>query len=296
MKKYLPWLDRHARFQPLKAVVFAACLAPGALHAYWWAAGELGGRAVNELIHGSGLWAMRFLVISLAVTPLNRSLDWSRLLTVRRMLGVTAGAYAIIHFLLYVVEQKFAPVVVITEIIKRFYLTIGFVALAGLVALTATSTDKSVRKLGRAWKRLHWLVYPIGGLALWHYALQSKANVSDAVFLSGLFTWLILWRALPDGWRRPVVTYPALAACATVLTAGIEASWYGLVSGVDPWRVLAANQSIEFGFRPAHWVLITTVGITAIIAVRRWMTPRTGRAINAGRSSGPIRAGTANGS
>lgn len=276
-----PWMDRHGRFLPLKAVVVALGLGPGAIYGYWWATGELGGRAVNDVIHATGLWAIRFLLVTLAITPFARLLHWNRLLSVRRIIGVTAASYATIHLLLYVVEQKYAPLLVLSEIISRFYLTIGFVALVGLIALTVTSTDASVRRMGRAWKRLHWLVYPITVLALWHYALQSKANVSEAVFAAGLFVWLLLWRGLPEVWRRPIVVYPAMAVIASLLTAAIEFGWYGLASGVDPWRVLEANQSIEFGLRPAHLVLVVSLGVAAVISLRRLIPSKRAVLVNA---------------
>ncbi len=292
----VPWLDRHGRFLPLKAVVLLLGAIPGILFGYWWIAGDLGGRAVNDVIHASGLWAMRFLLVALAITPFARLLDWSRLLTVRRMVGVTAAAYAILHLLLYVVEQKFALLVVVTEIYTRFYLTIGFVALVGLIALTATSTDAWIRWMGKSWKRLHRLVYPIAVLALWHYALQSKANVSEAVFAAGLFVWLMLWRALPETWRRSVLAYPPLAVAACLLTMGIEFGWYGIASGVDPWRVLGANLSVAFGLRPAHWVFIVTACVAAVFTLRRFVPSKRAVSVNVVRSSGPTRVRTASGS
>jgi sulfoxide reductase heme-binding subunit YedZ len=292
----MPWRDRHNRFLPLKAIGLVLFLIPGFVYGFWWATGQLGGRAVNEVIHATGLWSVRFLLVALAITPLARVLDWPRLLTLRRMAGVTAACYAAIHLLLYVVEQKYDLVVVGSEIIQRFYLTIGFIALTGLLALAATSTDGAIRRMGRGWKRLHLLAYPIGVLALWHYALQSKANVAEAVFAAGLFTWLMLWRVLPEGWRRPVAVYPALAVVAGVLTAGIEFGWYGLATNIDPWRVLSANESIAFGLRPAHWVFLVTLGVAAVIALRRVVPSKRDVAVSAGRSSYPIRARIARGS
>lgn len=289
----MPWRDRHGRFLKLKAALLPLCLLPGLLYGFWWAAGMLSGRAVNDVIHATGLWSVRFLLISLAITPFARLLDWPNLLTLRRMLGVTAAAYAGIHLLLYVVEQKYNLLTVASEIILRFYLTIGFVALVGLIVLAATSTDNAIKRLGRNWKLLHRLAYPIGLLALWHYALQSKANVGEAVFAAGLFTWLMIWRALPEAWRRPLMLYPAMAVLAGILTAGIEFGWYALATGIDPFRVLSANQSIDFGLRPAHWVFVTALGVAAIIAASR-LRPK--RALSASRPSGPIRVRTARGS
>ena len=128
----VPWRDRHGRFLPLKAVVLAAGFIPGAVLAFWWANGMLGGRPVTEVIHGTGDWAIRYLLISLAITPAARVLNWPRLLLVRRIVGLTALAYALAHLTLFVVDQNFHLVVAATEILRRFYLTIGFVVLLGL--------------------------------------------------------------------------------------------------------------------------------------------------------------------
>ena len=89
-----------------------------------------------------------------------------------------------------------------SEIALRFYLTIGFTVLLGLVVLGVTSTDGWARRLGRRWKRLHRVIYVLGAIALLHYFIQSKSNVSEPAFFSGLFVWLLLWRALPMPWQR----------------------------------------------------------------------------------------------
>ena len=198
----VPWRDRRGRFLPFKAAVLASLFVPGVLYAMWLATGELGGRPVMETIHGTGLWAIRLLLISLAITPFARALDWPGLLLVRRNVGVAAACYAVAHLSLYVVDQNFKLLTVVSEIALRFYLTIGFVALLVLLALAVTSTDAWVKKLGRNWKRLHRLAYPLGVVALLHFYIQSKLNVSEPVFVSGLFIWLMAWRSVPEAWRR----------------------------------------------------------------------------------------------
>ena len=198
----VPWRDRHGRFLPLKAAVLAAGFIPGAVLAFWWATGVLGGRPVTEVIHGTGDWAIRYLLISLAITPAARVLNWPRLLTVRRIVGLTALAYALSHLTLYTVDQNFRLGVVASEIVLRFYLTIGFIVLVGLAVLGVTSTNGWSRRLGHWWKRLHRAIYVLGAIALLHYFIQSKSNVSEPVFFSGLFAWLLLWRALPMAWQR----------------------------------------------------------------------------------------------
>jgi sulfoxide reductase heme-binding subunit YedZ len=273
----VPWRDRRGRFLWLKALVLPALFVPGLLFADWLATGQLGGRPVIEAIDGIGLWAIRLLLISLAITPFARALDWSGLLLVRRMVGVSAACYAFIHLCLYVVDQNFRLGTVAAEIALRFYLTIGFVALLGLLTLAATSTDAAVQRLGRSWKRLHRLAYPIAVLALLHYFIQSKLKVSEPVFVTGLFIWLMLWRALPEAWQRSrsigavAALYAGLAVVSGVATTAVEVAWYGVATRVDPWRVLAANETFARGLRPAHWVLVVTLGLAAIVLARRIM-------------------------
>jgi sulfoxide reductase heme-binding subunit YedZ len=268
----VPWRDRRGKFLPLKAAVLAVVFVPGLLAAFWWADGDLGAKPVTEVIHDTGLWTIRFLLIALTVTPLRAALDWGRLLLLRRMLGLTALAYAVAHFSLYIVDQGGDLLVVASEIVHRFYLTIGFVVLLGLIALGATSTDAAIRRMGRWWKRLHRLAYLLGVLALLHYFIQSKANVSEPVFVAGLYVWLMLWRVLPTRWQRPIAVYPALALVSGAAAAGIEFAWYGIATHINPWRVVAADETLRFGLRPAHYVVLVTLGLGLVILARR-ITP-----------------------
>lgn len=271
----VPWRDRRGRFLPFKAAVLMSLLIPGALYGLWLANGNLGGRPIIEAIHGTGLWAIRFLLISLAITPFARALDWPTLLLVRRNVGVASACYAVAHLCLYVVDQKFVLTTVISEIALRFYLTIGFAALLVLLSLAATSTDAWVKKLGRNWKRLHRLAYPLAAVALLHFYIQSKLNVAEPVFVSGLFVWLMAWRAVPETWRRKqsvavtAAVYSGLAIVAGLATAGLEFAWYGLATKINPWRVLYANESIARGLRPAHWVFVVAASLAVVFVARR---------------------------
>jgi sulfoxide reductase heme-binding subunit YedZ len=265
----VPWRDRHGRFLPLKAVVLAASFIPGVVLAFWWAKGMLGGRPVTEVIHGTGDWAIRYLLISLAITPAARVLNWPRLLLVRRIVGLTALAYALTHLTLFVVDQNFHLVVAATEILRRFYLTIGFAVLLGLSVLGVTSTDGWAQRLGRRWKLLHRSIYVLGAIALLHYFIQSKANVSEPVFFSGLFAWLMAWRALPMAWQRSLVALLGLAVMAPIAAAGLEFTWYALATGINPWRVLAASETLRFGLRPAHYVALVGLAVVVLVGLRR---------------------------
>jgi sulfoxide reductase heme-binding subunit YedZ len=265
------WHDRGGRFSWLKALVLLECCWPAVWIAYALAFGDLGPRPLNQSIREIGDFGIRVLVASLAVAPARALLDWPRAMLVRRMLGLTAAAYVLLHLCLYTADQNFRLLHVGSEILHRIYLTIGFCAFLGLCALAATSTDGMIRRLGRRWKQLHRLVYGIAVLALVHYFLQAKADVTDAVMLSGLFVWLMLWRAVPRRFQRNLLALIVLAPLAGFITAWIEFAWYGLATGIDPWRVLDANLTfdLDFGLRPSAWVTISGAAVVVAVVVRR---------------------------
>jgi sulfoxide reductase heme-binding subunit YedZ len=265
-----PWTDRAGRFSPLKAAFFAGTLVPASMLAWWWATGALGPRPLTEAIHETGDWAIRFLAMSLAVTPLRRVGQWPKLISVRRMLGLAALFYALSHLLLYVADQKWDLWKVGSEIVLRLYLTIGFVALLGLVVLGATSTDAMIKRLGGNWNRLHRIVYGIGILAAIHFFMQTKADVFEATFVSGLMLLMFWYRiahargfALSSPW-----VLAAIAVLAGLSTAAAEYAWYAIATGIPPSRVLAANLQFAFQIRPSWWVFAVGLGAAAVAAVR----------------------------
>ena len=250
------------------ATLLALCL-PALDLAWRWYAGDLEPRTVTLATHITGDWAVVFLLVSLALTPARAVFDWSPLIHIRRWVGVAAALYATAHLLIYVLDQKWNLVVVATEIVKRFYLTIGFVALLALVALAITSTNGWQKRLKRNWKRLHWLVYPAVALALLHFFIQSKVKIGEAAFAAGLFAWLMLWRVLPVRLRTSFAGLFLLSLAATLITVIFEASWYGLVNRIDPLRVLAANLDPELVWRPAQKVLAVSLLAIVLAALRR---------------------------
>ena len=131
-----------------------------------------------------------------------------------------------------------------------------------------------MKRMGKRWKQLHRLVYPIGVLALLHYYIQTKANVGEPVVVSGLFAWLMLWRLLPAAWRTALPTFYAMVPVSAVLTAALEFAWYGLATKVDPFRILNANWSERFFPRPAHEVAAIALLVAVIVTVRRWLARR----------------------
>jgi len=276
VNSWLPWLDRKGRLSPLRAVVFALLWAPALIYAGRYALGDLGPRPVHEALRAAGAWTIWWLLVSLAVAPAKAVLGLPGLVVVRRMIGLAALSYGVVHLTLYAADENWRLLHVASEIVSRFYLLVGVAALAGLGVLGWTSRDSWVKRLGPAWKRLHRLAYPLTALGVFHYYLQSKADVSAAVLASGLFAWLMLWRLLPAGRDRDVGGLALLAIPAGFATAALEFAWYGLATRVDPWRVLRGELDVSFGFRPAAEVLAVGSLVAVVVGLRRLSLTRHG--------------------
>jgi sulfoxide reductase heme-binding subunit YedZ len=273
----LPWNDYSGKLSPLKLTVFVALFLPAAWTALQAATGSLGARPLTEAIHQQGLWTIRLVLIALAITPLKAILQWQRLILVRRMVGVAAFAYVLLHFTLFIADENFNLVTVASEIVKRIYLTIGFVALLGLATLAATSTDRMVRRLGRKWQALHRLIYLICLLGLIHYSMQSKLEQWEPTIADGIFVWLMGYRLLAARFavrgRLGLGWVALLGVVATVLTGLGEALYFYLAFHVDPMRVLPTNFSLETGVRPAVVVLGFSLLVLVAGLVRDRLVP-----------------------
>ncbi len=277
----VPWNDRAGKFAPFKATVLVLLTLPALWLLYRTLTGgpaeptALGPRPYIAAIHFVGDWTIYLLLITLAVTPARRLFDWSKLIQVRRMIGLAALAYILLHFVLYIFDSKFDLVFVATEIVKRIYLLIGFVALLGLVALGVTSTDGWVKRLGGVrWNRLHKLIYIITPLAILHYYMQSKIDVSQPVLMSGFFFWLMGYRIMAKrGYKEGFVPLALLSVAAALLTVVVEAAWYGIATGVSVDRVLMANLDFSFQIRPAWWVLFAGFAVTVLSEIRKRLKP-----------------------
>jgi sulfoxide reductase heme-binding subunit YedZ len=252
----------------LRLVTLILLCLPALDLAWRWYTDDLGARPVTEATHITGDWTVVFLLCSLALTPARGVFNWMPLIQVRRRVGVAAALYAGAHFLIYVYDQKWDLVVVTLEIIKRFYLTIGFAALLMLAALAITSTNGWQKRLKRNWKRLHWLIYPAAVLAILHFFIQSKNNVGEATVAAGLFAWLMIWRWMPAKLRTSYLGLILLALAGTVGALVFEIGWYGLVKHVDPMRILSASVDPDLAPRPAHKVL--AAGLATIVLVAVW--------------------------
>lgn len=254
--------DRSGRFSVVKTSCLLLLLAPAAWLMWRALNHDLGPRAMTEALHVTGQWAVRFLLATLALTPLQRMFRWTKFALIRRMLGVGAFLWAAAHLALYVASVRFDLVLVAGEILSRYYLAIGFLAVMGLAALAITSTDGMVSRLGPWWKRLHRAVYVIAGLAILHFFMQSKIDASEATLMAGLFLTLIIYRMVLRP-RQPLgfAALIGVAAAGALFTALIEFAWYGFATGANPWRILQANLHPEHGIRPALIVLLAAVAL-----------------------------------
>jgi len=187
-----------------KPLVFALCLVPLAwltLETFGVGGLGLGANPIEELIHQLGKWGLKFLLITLAVTPLRKLTGWNWLVRFRRMLGLFAFFYLLLHFLVYAgLDQRFDFAAILEDIVERPYITIGITALLLLVPLAVTSTNAMMRRLGKRWKKLHRLIYVIGILGVWHFYWQVKLDTLEALIYAGILTVLLAFRLVD--WRR----------------------------------------------------------------------------------------------
>lgn len=267
------WCDRKGRFSPLRLTVLIALLVPVLIALHDAQAISRGARPINDLIHRTGFWALVFLLASLAVTPLRFVLRYGTLIDARRMIGVAAFLYAAAHILLFVADKQFDLVKTGIEIVSRVYLIVGFVALAGLAILAATSTDAMTRRLGGLnWRRLHSVVYAATLLALIHFFQQTKSDVSVPTFAAGIFGWLMGYRLLAKyldtQGEVPAWALLSLTVAVSVLTFAAEAVGISLAFNVSPWRVLQTAFDFEAGLRPGWLVLGAGLGVVALAILR----------------------------
>jgi sulfoxide reductase heme-binding subunit YedZ len=196
-------LDQRIRWL-LKPAVFVAALLPFVWLAWRTITDDLGTNPIETLNRYTGDWTLRFLLITLAVTPLRKLSGWHWLMRLRRMLGLYAFFYASAHFLTWIwIDQYFDIDAIVADIAKRPFITLGFACFVMLVPMAATSTNAMVRRLGgRRWQRLHRLVYFIAAGGVVHYLWLVKSDIREPM-LYGVILMALLGYRLWDSLRRP---------------------------------------------------------------------------------------------
>ena len=215
----------------LKPAVFVVALAPAGWLVWAGLTGNLSADPLSDITHETGIWALRFLCITLALTPLRRLSGWNAAIRFRRMTGLFAFFYGALHFLIYVIADRFASLVefpqgivsldtahrllssIWEDIYKRPYITIGFTALMLMAPLAVTSTAGWIRRLGgKRWQALHRLVYASAVLGVVHYWWLVKADIRHPETYAAVVAVLLgfrVWWARRG--RRSQMKHPAAA-------------------------------------------------------------------------------------
>ena len=191
----------------LKVLVFLLCLVPVGLVGWRALHGDLTANPIEFITHATGDWTLRFLLITLAITPLRMLLRLPELTRFRRMLGLFAFFYACLHFSTWLVLDKFFDMSEIwKDVLKRRFITVGFAAFLLLIPLALTSTAGWIRRLGgKRWQALHRLIYPSAALGVIHYYWLVKSAVIRPLTYAAILAVLLLYRLI--AWlanrRRP---------------------------------------------------------------------------------------------
>jgi len=179
-----------------KPAVFTLCLLPLLALAYAGFTNGLGANPIEKLIRDLGEWALRFLLIALAVTPLRQFTGWTKLAQLRRMLGLFAFFYVFLHLSLYLALDLSGSLTELwKDILKRPFITVGMAAFIILLPLAITSTDKMIKRLGGPrWRKLHKLVYAAGILGVLHFYWLAKADKTEPLIYAAILAVLLGYR------------------------------------------------------------------------------------------------------
>ena len=236
-------------------------LFPAIRIAYLFGTGEYGilPMSLGGLTFWSGVWATAILLMALAVTPALTILRWPALVDVRRMIGVTALVYTLVHIVIYFALRSWNFAVIANEMLTRLTLIVATLSTIGLIALGATSLDAAIRTMGaKNWQRLHNTNYVISGLALLHVVL-ARGTYAEQYMLSGIFFWLMAWRVLAHyGKGTDARALAMLAVASCLFTALLEVGFLWGRRGYEPSWTLGNNFSLtmlDVGIPPAWQVL-----------------------------------------
>jgi methionine sulfoxide reductase heme-binding subunit len=180
---------------PAKPAAFVLCTLPFIWLVFRVLTERLGINPVEDLTLTTGIWALRFLVFTLLITPIRRLTGWNRIIQYRRMLGLFAFFYASLHFAIYIgVDQFFAFDLILKDIVKRPFITMGFTAFVLMIPLAVTSTKGWIRRLGRRWQLLHRLIYVSAIAAAVHYLWKVKVMIGSPVYYAAGIALLLAFR------------------------------------------------------------------------------------------------------
>lgn len=180
-----------------KPIVFLVCLLPAVLVVSdaFGITGSLGANPIENMLDRFGNWALRFIMITLAITPLRQVTNWNWLSRFRRMFGLFTFFYALLHFVTWLVLDRELRLADISEdLLERPFITLGFAAVVLLLALALTSFTAIRRRMGRRWQTLHNAVYVIGILGVWHYWWQVKKDVTEPLVYAAILGVLLAYR------------------------------------------------------------------------------------------------------
>ena len=187
-----------------KPLVFAACLVPAALLVYNALWGSLGVNPLETLTNETGIWTLRLLVVTIAITPIRWLTGWNPIINFRRMIGLFAFFYGTIHFFIYFLFDRSLMFDGLWEdIVLRPYITAGFTAFVLMIPLAVTSTKGWIRRMGGyRWNVLHKLVYLCAVLGVVHYWWKVKLDVTDPMIYAAIVGVLLGWRLVKAVNRR----------------------------------------------------------------------------------------------
>jgi sulfoxide reductase heme-binding subunit YedZ len=180
-----------------KPLVFALASAPALWLVFRFLTDRLSVNPIEDITLTTGIWTLRFLVITIAITPLRRITGWNRLIQYRRMIGLFTFFYATLHVLTWVVlDLFFAWDLILADIAKRPFITMGMIAFVAMIPLALTSTKGWIRRLGRNWQVLHRLVYLSAIAAAIHYLWKVKVMIGSPVYYAAIIAALLLFRVV----------------------------------------------------------------------------------------------------
>ena len=177
-----------------KPLIFLICLLPAVLVVgdAFGITGGLGANPIEAILDRFGNWALRFIMIALAVTPLRRMTGWNWLSRFRRMLGLFTFFYAFMHFVTWLVlDREMRVDDIIEDLTERPFITLGFTAVLLLTAMAVTSFTALRRRMGRNWQKLHYAAYAVGFLGVWHYWWQVKKDIAEPALYAAILTVLL---------------------------------------------------------------------------------------------------------